>query len=64
MPVPHAIHCTMKLAFSTNAYLNYSFPETARRLDIPEGTVKSRTSRALAKLRTHINKVEWKVGDE
>ena len=32
MPVPHAIHCTMKLAVSTNAYLNYSFPETARRL--------------------------------
>ena len=44
--------------------LDYSEAETAEVLACAPGTVKSRTSRALAKLRTHINKVEWKVDDE
>ena len=44
--------------------LDYSEAETAEVLGCPPGTVKSRGSRALTKLRTHINTAAWKVSDE
>ena len=44
--------------------LGYSEAETAEVLGCAPGTVKSRGSRALAKLRAHINTAAWKVGDE
>ena len=44
--------------------LDYSEAETAEVLGCAPGTVKSRGSRALAKIRTHINTPAWKASNE
>jgi len=43
-----------RLVIASRYFLELSGEETAAALGIPEGTVKSRLSRALARLRTHV----------